>query len=144
MLVGSVAGSEANDPPRVWNTYAGRLVLHSHGACVPVVFQGSNARKLVRFGIDRRQARAWFSARRIGSVIRGASRLDPVRERHPPAGIKHCRRAKIRNTQLNVRYEESTTQPPFVTVDTNAFASNGEHPERAAVHPVTVSVPKRF
>jgi hypothetical protein len=52
--VSSLRFAPCPSPPNVWNAYAGGFLLSSHGACVPLVFQVGQRRKLVRFGIDRR------------------------------------------------------------------------------------------
>jgi hypothetical protein len=52
--VNSLEIASCPSPPNVWNAYAGGFALSSHGACVPLVFQVGQRRKLVRFGIDRR------------------------------------------------------------------------------------------
>jgi hypothetical protein len=52
--VSSLRFAPCPSPPGVWNGYAGGFLLSSRGACVPLVFQVGQRRKLVRFGIDRR------------------------------------------------------------------------------------------
>jgi hypothetical protein len=52
--VSSLRFAPCPSPPNVWNHYPGGFFLSSHGACVPLVFQVGQRRKLVRFGIDRR------------------------------------------------------------------------------------------
>jgi hypothetical protein len=52
--VSSLRISGCPSPPHVWNAYAGGFFMHSHGACVPLIFQVGQRRQLVRFGIDRR------------------------------------------------------------------------------------------
>jgi hypothetical protein len=52
--VSSLRISPCPSPPNVWNAYAGGFFMRSHGACVPLVFQVGERRKLVRFGIDHR------------------------------------------------------------------------------------------
>jgi hypothetical protein len=52
--VSSVRFAPCPSPPNVWNAYAGGFLLSSRGACVPLVFQVGQRKKLVRFGIDRR------------------------------------------------------------------------------------------
>jgi hypothetical protein len=41
-------------PAAVWNAYAGGFFLHTHGACVPLVFQVWQRAQRVRFGIGQR------------------------------------------------------------------------------------------
>lgn len=52
--VSSLRFSPCPSPPNVWNAYAGGFLLSSRGACVPLVFEVGQRRKLVHFGIDRR------------------------------------------------------------------------------------------
>jgi hypothetical protein len=52
--VSSLLISACPSPPNVWNAYAGGFFMRSHGACIPLVFQVGDRRKVVRFGIDRR------------------------------------------------------------------------------------------
>jgi hypothetical protein len=53
-VVSSLRLAPCPSPSNVWNAYAGGFFLRSRGACVPLVFQVGQRRKLVRFGIDRR------------------------------------------------------------------------------------------
>jgi hypothetical protein len=52
--VSSLRISPCPSPPNEWHAYAGGFFMRSHGACIPLVFQVGQRRKLVRFGIDRR------------------------------------------------------------------------------------------
>lgn len=52
--VSSLRISACPSPANVWNAYAGGFFMRSHGACIPLVFQVGERRKLVRFGIDHR------------------------------------------------------------------------------------------
>jgi hypothetical protein len=52
--VSSLRISPCPSPPNTWNAYAGGFFMRSHGACIPLVFEVGQRRKLVRFGIDRR------------------------------------------------------------------------------------------
>jgi hypothetical protein len=52
--VSSLRFSPCPSPPNVWNHYPGDFLLHSHGACLPLVFQVGQRKRRVWFGIDRR------------------------------------------------------------------------------------------
>jgi hypothetical protein len=53
-MVSSLRISPCTSPPNVWNAYAGGFFMRTHGACIPLIFQVGDRRRLVHFGIDHR------------------------------------------------------------------------------------------